>query len=286
MLLAKMLVAAPWDRLGVWALALLGTTALLGSLLMPLARVGGFYAIVPSSVCSAAVVIGFALSPGSPLAASGAIALMLSSLIWVASLPTWYAILDTRYAMHTRRARCAMLLGAVPGVWLLSQGALELRYGVIVALILPVIALLVTWVALRGEAIDSLAEGGSRVLGLRPIEAPTDISATYSERFPIYSFSGVALLTLAAVYPQALVEFVLRPSVAAMAGGVGALSTLKSDWGLGLQVVSPQGLIQAALPATGVALAVFLSWVALYWLKSLIVRLAPVKSPEPGTEAE
>ncbi|HKP51399.1 MAG TPA: hypothetical protein VJ183_01975, partial [Chloroflexia bacterium] len=87
-----------------------------------------------------------------------------------------------------------------------------------------------------------------------------------------------------AVYPQALAELVLKPAVGAMAGGVGALSTLTTDWGVGLSVVSGQGATLAALPATGIALTVFLAWVALYWLKQISVRFVPKKSP--GTEAE
>jgi hypothetical protein len=271
-LLGKMLVAAPWDRLGIWTLALLGTTALLGSLLVPIIRVGAYHAIAPASVCSTAVLIGFALSPGSPLAATGAVALMLSGMIWAVT----YSTRNTQYVIG---ARLALLLGALPGVWFVSQGALELKYGLIAALILPAVAFLVMGVAYQGEGIDSLAEGGSRTVS-------TDLVATPGERYSIPALISVALLTLAAIYPQALVEFVLRSAVSAMAGGVGALSTLKSDWGLGLQVASAQGVIQAALPATGIALAVFLSWVTLYWLKGLLVRIVPAKSPWPGAEPE
>jgi hypothetical protein len=74
---------------------------------------------------------------------------------------------------------------------------------------------------------------------------------------------------LVGVYPQAIVEWMLRPAVAAMAGGVGTPASLVSDWGVGLAVRSPQETLLAALPATGMALAVFLAWVIVYWVKWL-----------------
>jgi hypothetical protein len=58
-----------------------------------------------------------------------------------------------------------------------------------------------------------------------------------------------------------------------MAGGVGALAGLTTGWGVGLAVMSPDGLALAALPATGMGLAVFLAMVSLYWLKRLAARL-------------
>jgi hypothetical protein len=47
-------------------------------------------------------------------------------------------------------------------------------------------------------------------------------------------------------------------------------------------VRTPQGIVQAALPATGVALAVFLAAVALYWLKQLAARV----THQPGRDAQ
>jgi hypothetical protein len=77
---------------------------------------------------------------------------------------------------------------------------------------------------------------------------------------------------MVAIYPQAAVEWVLRPAVGAMAGGVGFPSMLVANWGLGLTVESAQEHVLAALPATGIALALFLAWVALYWLRALARR--------------
>ena len=74
-------------------------------------------------------------------------------------------------------------------------------------------------------------------------------------------------LGLGAVYPQLVVEWIARPAAQAMAGGVAAATDLVSNWGIGLQVVSPAEVVLAALPATGIAVAVFLAWAVLYWVR-------------------
>jgi hypothetical protein len=58
-----------------------------------------------------------------------------------------------------------------------------------------------------------------------------------------------------------------------MAGGVGALTGVAVDWGVGMLMRTSQGTTPAALPSTGIALAVFLASVALYWLKQLAGRV-------------
>jgi hypothetical protein len=87
------------------------------------------------------------------------------------------------------------------------------------------------------------------------------------------SIIALIVLGLAALFPQVAVESVLRPVVQAMAGGVGALAGISPDWGVGLAVKSPDGVALAALPATGIGLALFLAMVSLYWLKRLAARL-------------
>jgi hypothetical protein len=272
MLLAKMLVAAPWDPGGAWALALIGMAALLGSVISPLFRDRGYTSLTVASIFSAAAVVGFALSPGSPIASAGAIALMLCGLVGVA------VISDAAHPVSLGVTSATLLLGALPGVWMLSQGALGLGYGVVAAVLLPAIAILIVLTARRPVVQAGAAgEGGSRA-------APTNITQTPNPQ-PLIPIHIVALLLgLSAVYPQALAEFVLKPAVGAMAGGVGALSMLTSDWGVGVSVASTQGTMLAALPATGIAVAVFLAWVALYWLRQIIVRVLPTKLHETKTE--
>jgi hypothetical protein len=279
MLLAKMLVAAPWDPGGAWALALIGMAALSGSVISPLFRDRGYSSLTVASIFSAAAIVGFALSPGSPIASAGAIALMLCGMVGVTVMSR-----DV-HPGSLGVANFPLLLGALPGVWLLSQGALGLGYGVVAAVLLSAIAAVIVLDARRSVVqVGATDEGGSRVLGLHPIQAPTNITQTPNPRPPTPILIGAALLVLSAVYPQALVEFVLKPAVGAMAGGVGALSMLMSDWGVGVSVASPQGATLAALPATGIAVAVFLAWVALYWLRQIIVRVLPTKLHETESE--
>ncbi|HVG00293.1 MAG TPA: hypothetical protein VND68_10670, partial [Chloroflexia bacterium] len=148
------------------------------------------------------------------------------------------------------------LLAALPGLWMVSQAALDTGYGVVATLLLPAFVLL-AWL------ITSYAPSMSRALhwlGAAPF--------------------ALAIITVAA--PQLMLEGLVRPAVRTLAGGVEALTGLTVDWGLGMLVRTPQGTTPAALPATGVALAGFLAAVALYWLKELARRIA---SPD-GREAQ
>ncbi|MEO6457388.1 MAG: hypothetical protein ABIO92_03805, partial [Chloroflexia bacterium] len=77
-----------------------------------------------------------------------------------------------------------------------------------------------------------------------------------------------------AIYPQLPIEFAVRPAVLSMAGGVGALSTLEVDWGVGMMVRPTQASLSAGLPATGMMLALFLAFVTLYWLRRLARRFS------------
>ena len=229
-MLAKSLVAAPWEGLGVWLVALTGTVLLLGALVALL--LGANLANLTPTALAAVGTIGFGLAPLSPLAAAGAIALLLAGALCMVVPALLY--------------RGALLLaGALPGVWLLSQGALDTRYRLVAALLLP--ALLFISYYVRIEAKDTSSA--------EPVRFAAPLLACF--------------LVLVTVYPQAAVEWVLRPAVGAMAGGVGVPSTLVTNWGIGLLVRSAQEIVSAALPATGIALATFLAWTVLYWLRGL-----------------
>jgi len=65
---------------------------------------------------------------------------------------------------------------------------------------------------------------------------------------------------------------------------VGALTSLRTDWGVGLAVVSGQEALVAALPATGVAVAFFIAWALLFWLKQIAARF--LSTPSSEAEAE
>jgi hypothetical protein len=229
-LLAKALVAAPWEGLGAWLLALMGTALLLGALLVLL--FGASHINVAVTALAAVGIAGFGLAPLSPLAAAGAVALLLAGALW-AMVPTW----SYRGAL--------LLTGGLLGVWLLSQGALDARYRLVAALLLPAMLFVAYYARSESDASPSKGLVGFVVLVL------------------------ACPLILAAIYPQAAVEWVLRPAIGAMAGGVGVPSTLITNWGLGLLVRSAQEAVLAALPATGIALAAFLAWTVLYWLRGL-----------------
>jgi hypothetical protein len=229
-LLAKALVAAPWDGLGAWLLALMGTALLLGALIaLPL---GARRTVLAVTALAGAGIASFGLAPLSPLAAAGAVALLLAGAIWT-MVPTW----SYRGAL--------LLAGGFLGVWLLAQGALDVRYRLVAALLLPSLLLMAYHARRESDAVPS--KGTARFVALL-LACP---------------------LVLAGIYPQAAVEWVLRPAVGAMAGGVGVPSTLITNWSLGLLVRSPQEVMLAALPATGIALAIFLTWTVLYWLRGL-----------------
>jgi hypothetical protein len=83
-----------------------------------------------------------------------------------------------------------------------------------------------------------------------------------------------------------VVEWFARPAVGAMAGGVGTTSNLVSRLGLGLVSIRPDESLSAALPATGIALAVFLAWVALYWLRGLLIAITNRSNKSIRPEAQ
>lgn len=62
------------------------------------------------------------------------------------------------------------------------------------------------------------------------------------------------------------------------------MTTLGIDWGVGMLVRTAQGTVTAALPDTGLALAVFLAAVVLYWLKQAAGRAT--RQADGDAEAE
>ena len=239
-LLAKMLVGGRWDAWGTWALALIGT----GVLIMLAWRsvhgeVRGRRIVHALAVLC---VIGFALAALSPMSGLGAV-LLLALAALLAGVGGKMQLFSYAGAM--------VLAGGVAGLWLIAQGALSVRYGLVAVVALPVIMVVLSGYGSREEAGRSrVGRGVAAVMGL--------------------------VLGLGAVYPQAAVEWIARPAVQAMAGGVGAPTDLARNWGVGLQVVSPVEVTLASLPATGMALAVFLAWVVLYWVGVVSCRLSVV----------
>jgi hypothetical protein len=188
-----------------------------------------------ASALAAGVIMGLGLASISPVAAVGAVLLMPVGPVWLCC------------RMLGSRVWAALLLaGAAPGAWLLGQGAAVVGYDVVPVLALGGLALLALLLAATGEA--------GRLIW------PALVAAV--------------LLALVAVYPQAAVEWAARPAVGAMAGGVGVPSGLLANWGVGLALRAPDETLQAALPATGIALAVLAAWAVVRWLKMLAGRAA------------
>jgi hypothetical protein len=233
-LLAKMLVGGRWDEWATWGLALVATVTLGMRLWQSVA--GSGESARPGQVVALVGVIGFTLASLSPLAGLGGV-LMTATAAVLAGVALPSGGIAYRSGLT--------LAGVAVGVWLVSQGALSASYELVAVLALPavIIALSCWW---RSEESKS---GGTH--------------------------GAITVLTLVAVsvcaiYPQIVVEWLARPAVQTMAGGVGATAEVVSNWGLGLQVVSSSEVIKASLPATGVGVAVFVAWAALFWIRSLL----------------
>jgi hypothetical protein len=233
-LLVKALVAAPVDPFGIWLLALVGTSTMLLGLWSRLAPDRPTLIQALGWVWAGCAIAALGLATGSPLAAAGAVWLMLTGAGMGAVMG------GLRIEGGTRRTAGIVIAGVLPGIWLIAQGALDLRYGIVIALLLP---------CLLGAVLGQ------------------STSDTVGYRLP--SFVVAAALSIA-VYPQLPIELAVRPVVQAMAGGVGALSTLEGDWGVGLMVRPTQVGLSAGLPATGMLVAVFLAFATLYWLRRLV----------------
>lgn len=243
--LAKMLIAAPIQPVGMWATILLGMLALLGGAYASSLEDGTARHAAPT--LAGIAVTGFGLASASPGAAAGAVWVMLAGLLLV-------VVGEAEVRSGTMRGGCAFIpLASLPGVWLISQGALDTGYGVVATLLLPAYAFVL-------------------LLSLRWIEGKIE-RATSGRVFAAAVALTIITAAIALAYPQALIEWILRPVVGSMAGGVGTLQVAAGPWGVGLLLQSAQETILAALPATGAAVGVFLAWVALSWLKQGLVRV-------------
>ncbi len=241
---AKLLTAAPWHPYGQWLLALLGMVLLLGAGFAGFASEGR----ATTSALAGIAVVGLGLAPGSTLAAAGAVWVMAAGVLFVLSIPVG-------------RTAAPAALAVLPGIWLITQGALNIGYGVVAVLLMPAYLFLILSELYRGKGAK-VAYGGQ------------------------YKLRTTALLLpalLATLYPQLPFEWIVRPVVGAMPGGVGALSAAPSDWGLGLGLLvgTPGEAAHAALPATGIAVAVFAAWALLFQIKQLAGRFAPKPEQDP-----
>src|SRR5439155_23222552 len=161
-LLAKALVAAGWSPAGMWVMSLLGTLGLLAGASASLSLKGARRVPAIASAHAGAALVGLALAPGSPTAAAGAIALLVSGTLWITTLPGlggagWLAVAGGWGA----------LLGGSVGMWAIAQAALGLGYGVIAVILLPAGALLALAVAglRRGGSAESLPNRLSAKVG-------------------------------------------------------------------------------------------------------------------------
>jgi hypothetical protein len=200
-----------------------------------LARAWGERGLPAASVLAAAALMGLGTAPVSAVTAVGAVLLLVVGPVWLCCR-----------TLGSRAWGALLLVGAAPGAWLVGQGAAAAGYAVV-----PVIAV-----------------GGLVLLALLLVPDGDGGKLTWA------GMPAGALLALVAVYPQAAVEWVARPAAGAMAGGVGVPSGLLTNWGVGLALRAPDETLQAALPATGVALAVLVAWALLRWLKLLAGRAA------------
>jgi hypothetical protein len=199
-------------------------------------------------VVAAVAIVGMGVAAVSPVAAMGAVLLVALG----AFLPLLSA-LDENEQWWTW-VRSAAVAASTAGVWMVVQGALGSRYAVTAVVVLPALVLV------GGYGAVKRTESGTGV----------------HKGVLIAALVGLGAM---AVYPQAGVEWFARPAVGAMAGGVGASSGLVTEWGLGLVARGPAELLTAALPATGIAVAAFVAWVGLYWLRGLVAAFVKRRSP-------
>lgn len=245
-LLAKALVEARWDDWGVWALTLVGTAGLLAVAVVAWTR--ATWPVPLGGAVAAVAIIGLGVAPVSPVAAMGAVLLVGLG----AFLPLLSALDEN--AQWRQWAMGAAVAASAAGAWMVVQGALGSRYAVTGVVVLPVLVLVAGYVGVN--------RGGGGMGAHRWVLV-----------------AALVGLSAMAVYPQAEVEWFARPAVGAMAGGVDASSGLVSEWGLGLVARGPAELLTAALPVTGIAVAAFVAWVVLYWLRGLLAALIKRRSP-------
>jgi hypothetical protein len=242
-LLAKALVEARWDDWGVWALALVGTAALLAVI-----WTGRTWPVPLGGAVATLAIIGLGVAPLSPAAAMGA--------VWLVGLGAFLPFVSAlgENEQWSRWAMGAALAAVSVGAWMVVQGALGSHYAVTAIIALPVLTLVAAY-----AGVHRVADG------------------IRTHRWVLVA--ALLGLTAFAVYPQAAVEWFTRSAIGAMAGGVGASSGLVSTWGLGLATKGPAELLAASLPATGIAVAAFVAWTVLYWLRGLLAAFVKRRSP-------
>ncbi len=245
-LLAKALLEARWDAWGMWALTLVGTVGLLA--VAAVVWKGATWPMPLAGAVTAVAIIGLGVASVSPVAAMGAIL-----LVGLGAFVPLLGALDENEGWRGWVMGAAVAASA-GGAWMVVQGALGSRYAVTGVVVLPVLVLVAGYVAMSRAG-----------------------SGTEAHRWVlIATLVGLGAMV---VYPQAGVEWFARPAVGAMAGGVDASSELISEWGLGLVARGPSELLTAALPATGIAVAAFVAWTVLYWLRGLLTALVKRRSP-------
>jgi hypothetical protein len=245
-ILAKALVAAPWEPLGAWVLALLGAMALVGCV-SALSSRRDISTQWLASVCASVAITGFGLASLSPLAAMGALAILLAGFF------------ISIYSYGDGWERVLLIASSFLGLWLISQAALTEGYSMVAMLLLPIFAVVV----LHARRTQEL------------LTAPSTV----------YRLSSIFIALIFAAYPQAIVWLALQPGVSAMAGGVGAPGQLSLDWGVGVWVEGAGGVFLAALPATAIAVVVFVVWTALHFSRRFLARFYPEtrkNGPEHG----
>jgi hypothetical protein len=186
-----------------------------------------------ASVLASGAVMGLGLASGSSVAAVGAVLLLVVGPVWLCAQP-----------LGGRAWGALLLAGTAPAAWALGQGAAAVGYTVVLVIAVGGLVLLALLLAAGNE--DRQLTGAATVAGV--------------------------LLVFAALYPQVAVEWIARPAVGSMAGGVGVPSALLTNWGTGLALRAPDETLRAALPATGIALALLLAWAVVRWLKMLAGR--------------
>lgn len=253
-LLARALVPAAWNAQGAWLLSLLGLLALVGAATSCLDSDRNVRGLSSLSAHSALAVIGLGMASAAPVAGLGALAAMLSGLLLL--------VASGANARWPRYAGAWLpLSGGFLAAWCIAQGAMRLHYGLVAAVLLPAGVLV---------GLGAAEPGAGRRLAAAP------------------GLVAGALLLLAGIAPQAVVQWVVGPALGAMAGGVAPLRGMEISWGLGIQFGPVSQAPVAAFPATGAALAALLAFLALYWLSrlfKLFMRPEPEIRPEAARES-
>ena len=244
-LLVKALVEARWDDWGVWALTLVGTAGLLAVAVVVWA--GGTWPMPLGGAVAAVAIIGLGVAPVSPVAAMGAVLLV--------GLGAFLPLLDAfdENEQWWRWVRGAAVAASAAGAWMVVQGAFGSRYAVTGVVVLPVLVLVAGY-----EGVSRAGVGQGRTGGF-------DCRAGGPGCDDCLSAGGGGVVCAA--------------GCGSYGGGSGRFERACEEWGLGLVARGPAELLTAALPATGIAVAAFVAWVVLYWLRGLLAAFVKRRSP-------